>query len=277
MFLFKICCPCCLHLHYIFRLWKRMLEVQTFSFKKTITSEKKLQWTSIATFKLAIFKFFTNLVVAFKPATNLDSYWCLQACYKSWFLLVPSSLLQISIVSLLPSSLLQILYYKSWCYHWYLQACCKSNCYKTWWCKFQCCLQACCNQSTMQKLQGMILPSLLRSSLCIKFVIMPLKHCEMHFCILMYAVLSFWCRWILVFCYKILVLHSVFGFYYKYFGVFLLLCACVFFSYIQISLHPIYFGVALFWCSLQILWCCTMLCAFELFSIAYKFHRLHVL
>jgi hypothetical protein len=71
----------------------------------------------------------------------------------------------------------------------------------------------------------MIIPSLLKSSLCIKFVNMPLKQYEMHFCIL-------------VLCYNILVLHK---FYLWCLLQVLWRCIllCVFwviFNYIQVSL-----------------------------------------
>ncbi len=60
-------------------------------------------------------------------------------------------------------------------------------CYKSCCCKFWYCFQVCYNKSTIQRPQGMIIPSLLRSSLCIKFVIMFFNHYEMHTCILMYV------------------------------------------------------------------------------------------
>lgn len=48
-----------------------------------------------------------------------------------------------------------------------------------------------CNQSDVQQPWDIKIPSLLKWSLCIKFVIAPLKHFDMHYCILVYALLCF--------------------------------------------------------------------------------------
>lgn len=116
----------------------------------------------------------------------------------------------------------------------------------------------------------MIIPSLLKSSLCIKFVNMPLKQYEMFFCILVLCYnilvlhkLYLWCllqvlwRCILLCVFWVIFNHIQVSFpflssvYYKYYGVHFVMYFWVDFNCIQVSLlisDITYFLHKVLWC-----------------------------
>jgi hypothetical protein len=83
-----------------------------------------------------------------------------------------------------------------------------------------------CNQFNVQQSWNIKIPSLLKWSSCIKFVIVPLKHFDMHYCILVYTLL---CCAIALSHFTILLLLNAFVLLY-----FFVAFCCVFLNFFQL-------------------------------------------
>lgn len=89
-----------------------------------------------------------------------------------------------------------------------------------------------CNQFNVQKSWNIKIPPLLKWSSCIKFVIVPLKHFDMHYCILVYALL---CSAIALLHFTILLFLNAFVLLY-----FCVAFCCVFLNFFQLHTNYLF-------------------------------------